>query len=114
MRKKTERLDMEDRRIFAFLAVFLSIIGFTIALIAKKNDDYVMYYAKQSLMVFVLMVIIKVFSFVILLLPVIGEIIYYAAWILVAMIWLIGSFYALSGERKPLPIIGSYAESLRF
>lgn len=114
MRKKIERWDQDDARIFAFIAVFLSIIGFIIAILGKKNDDYVMYYAKQSLVVFILMVIIKVFSFVILLLPVIGHVIYYASWILIGIIWIIGSMYALSGEKKPLPIIGDYAESLRF
>jgi len=114
MRKKTTRWDEDDARIFAFLAVFLSIIGFIIALLGKKNDLYVMYYAKQSLILFMLIVIIKVFSFVILLFPIIGQIMYYASWTLVTMLWIIGSLYALSGEKKPIPLIGNYAESLRF
>ena len=114
MNKKAYNFDKDDARIFAFIAVFLSIIGFIISLVAKKNDDYVMYYAKQSLVVFMMMVVVKVCSYLILLIPIIGVIIYYASWTLIGLIWIVGSFYALSGEKKPLPIIGEYAESLRF
>ena len=34
----------DDSTIYAFLATILSIIGFIIAIIAKKDDKYVMYY----------------------------------------------------------------------
>ena len=33
--------------------MFLSIIGFLIALITKKDDKYVMFYAKESLVLFI-------------------------------------------------------------
>ena len=36
----------DDRKLFAFLAAFLSIVGFVIAVVTKKDDRYVMFYAK--------------------------------------------------------------------
>jgi hypothetical protein len=34
----------DDSTIYAFLATILSIVGFIIAIIAKRDDKYVMYY----------------------------------------------------------------------
>ena len=46
-----------NSKIFAFLAIFLGIIGFLIVLIAKKDDAYAMFYAKQSLILFIFSII---------------------------------------------------------
>ena len=110
-----DRWDEDDARIFGFLAVFLSVVGIVIALIGKKNDSYVMYYIKQSTALFIFMAIIKIFSFTFTFLPALFEnVIYYSAWILVVIIWVVGSLFALSGEMRPFPLIGRYADSLRF
>ncbi len=96
---------------FAFLAVFLGIIGFLIALLAKKDDKYVMYYAKQSLVLFIAYVIAG-FIFAI---PIIGRFILGPILMLVLFVlWIIGIVNAFSGEMKPLPIIGKYGENFNF
>jgi len=60
MAKNTQFLKNKDdeRKVFAFLAVLLSIVGFIIALLVKKDDKYVMFYAKESLVIFISMLIV--------------------------------------------------------
>ena len=50
---KYKKSEQRDSKLFAFLAVLLSVVGFIIALIAKKDNKYVIFYAKQSLILFV-------------------------------------------------------------
>ncbi len=108
-RKKSEK---DERKLFAFLATFLSIIGFIIALIAKKDDEYVMYYAKQSLVIFVIGAIAGIIGTVFKIIPTIGDIINASLVILVFIIWLLSWIYALSGKEKEIPIVSGWAEKL--
>jgi len=72
MAKKQVKKKTDDKIVYAFLATFLSIIGFVVALVTKKDDEYVMYYAKQSLVVFLFAVIAWVVNQVVLFIPIIG------------------------------------------
>jgi len=115
MAKQKKRLDKssnDDRKLFAFLATFLSIIGFIIALVAKKEDKYVMFYAKQSLVVFIVAVIGSIISSLFMHILFIGWIIATAINIIVALLWIISWIYALSGEEKEVPIVGVYARKI--
>mgnify|MGYP001202021315 CR=1 FL=1 len=56
------RLSDGDRKLFAFLASFFTIVGFIVALILWKNDKYVMHYAKHGLILFIAQVVIVVLS----------------------------------------------------
>lgn len=114
--KKVVRVSGKDdnKILFAFLVAFLSIIGFVIALIVKRDDEYVMFYAKQSLVVFIFSVIIGILAKIFLFLPVIGIIINAAVGIVTFVLWLLSWIYALSGEEKEVPIVGRYARRFRF
>ena len=61
----------DDAKLFAFLATFLSIVGFVIALLVKKDNKYVMFYAKQSLIIFIVFMVAMVVGWI----PFIGNII---------------------------------------
>ncbi|MBD3313769.1 hypothetical protein GF345_04975 [Candidatus Woesearchaeota archaeon] len=97
-----------DQKLWAFLAVFLSIIGFIIALLVKKDDKYVMYYAKQSLIIFIASVVVSV----------VGSIVPFIGWfivlpigsLIVFVLWIMGLIYSVSGEMKPVPLIGKYGD----
>lgn len=115
--KQTTKTD--DSKLFAFLAVFLGIIGFVIALLAKKEDKYVMYYAKQSLVltifgfgiwivyaVLATIITLVTFGFGIFLVAPVGMIL----WLAFLVLWVIGWIYALSGEMKYIPFIGKFAD----
>lgn len=104
----------DDRILFAFLATFLSIIGFVIALIAKRDDKYVVFYAKQSLVIFIIGAVAGLLGNLLLILPLIGRIIQVALGIIVFILWLLSWIYALSGKEKEIPIVGEWAEKFRF
>ena len=103
----------DDKILFAFLAAFLSIIGFIIALIAKRDDKYVMFYAKQSLIVFIVAVILGIAVKILIFIPIIGVIINIAATIIITILWLLSWVYALSGKEKQVPVVGGYAKSIK-
>ncbi|MBS3075107.1 hypothetical protein J4429_01475 [Candidatus Pacearchaeota archaeon] len=116
-KKETEKKvqknnNSDDKIIFAFLAAFLSIIGFLIALILKKDDKYVIFYAKQSLVIFVIGAIAGILGNAIKFLPIIGTIIYGALFILIFIAWFLSWIYALSGKEKTIPIIRYWAEKI--
>ncbi|HLC78483.1 MAG TPA: DUF4870 domain-containing protein [Candidatus Nanoarchaeia archaeon] len=105
MAKKKE----DDTKIYAFLATFLSIVGFVIALMAKKENKYVMFYAKQSLIIFIVYVIAVAVEMLPLIGSILGPIIYLAT----LVFWIFSWVYALSGNMKKVPFIGNYAEKLK-
>ena len=110
--KTKTRLDKEcNSKLFAFLATFLSIVGFIIALIAKRDDKYVMHYAKQSLVVFITSLLVGVVGWVFLYsgLAMIVQSVLRVLWLI---LWLFSWIYALSGKEKVVPVIGKYAEKI--
>ena len=101
-----------DKIVFAFLATFLSIIGFVIALIVKPKNKYVMFYAKQSLVIFVIGTISGIILNFIFWISLMGGLISFALKILIFIIWLLSWIYALSGEKKNIPIVSYWAEKI--
>jgi uncharacterized membrane protein len=100
---------VQDDRFWGFLAIFLGIIGFLIVLITKRNSEYAMYYAKQSLVLFIVGICIGVVAIV----PILGWIIAFVGWPIMLVLWIIGLVRALSGEMKPIPIVGKYADKIK-
>jgi uncharacterized membrane protein len=112
-KKNLGSLGKDDKIVFAFLAAFLSIIGFIIALIAKKDDKYVMFYAKQSLVVFIVAVIVQIINEIVAFIPIIGTTINVVLSIFVVILWLTSWIYALSNKEKEVPVIGKYARKIK-
>jgi uncharacterized membrane protein len=111
--KKVQKINnSEDKIMFAFLAAFLSIIGFLLALIIKRDDKYVMFYAKQSLVIFVIGAIAGIIANAIKFIPIIGTIIYGALFILIFIAWFLSWIYAISGKEKTIPIISYWTEKI--
>ncbi|MBT4936200.1 hypothetical protein HOL21_00995 [Candidatus Woesearchaeota archaeon] len=101
--------DVEEGKVFAFLGIFLTIIGFFIVLLAKKDNKYAMFYAKQGLVLFIAYVIVAVLGMI----PFIGWfIIWPVGYLLLLIFWIIGIVYSLSGEEKDIPIIGGFAKKI--
>ena len=92
IRIKDSKSLKNEKILYAFLGAFLTIIGFIIALAIKRDDEYVMYYAKHGLILFIGWIIAMLFS----LIPVLGILI----WIFVITLWVITWIYSLSGEQK--------------
>ena len=109
--KRVKKGKQSDSKLFAFLAVLLSVVGFIIALLAKKDDKYVMYYAKQSLILFLTGIIVKILS-VLLIMTIIGIIAVPILWIMYIIIWIIALINAISGKQKETPLVGHYAKKI--
>ncbi len=95
-----------DKIIFAWLATFFTIIGFLIAILLKRDDKYVMFYAKQGLILFIGEIIIWLLS------GIFGWL-KYLFWIFWAIIWAMAWINAFSGEEKNTFIIGSLAGKIK-
>ncbi len=102
----------DDTKAYAFLATFLSIIGFIIAILTKKDDKYVMHYAKQSLVLFIAWVIVGIVSALLNLIPVVGGIISWILHALMVILWILSWVYALSGEKKYVPVVGTFGDKI--
>ncbi len=109
---KKEVKKNDDPKVYAFLATFLSIIGFVIALLTKKDDKYVMFYAKQSLVIFIAYIVAWIASMILIFIPIVGWIIMMVMYLGLLVLWLLSWIYALSGEEKEVPMIGQYASKI--
>jgi uncharacterized membrane protein len=104
----------DDRKTFAFLATFLSIVGFIIALVTKKDDRYVMFYAKQSLVVFIVAIIGGIINSVLWWIPILGWALATVINIGLVVLWIFSWVYSLSGQEKETPLIGQFAKHFNF
>jgi uncharacterized membrane protein len=103
----------DEKKLYAFLGIFLTVIGFIIALVAKKDDKYVMFYAKQGLVLFFGWIIAGFATIVFWIVPLIGNFISSLIYLLVFVLWIIGIIYSLSGEMKNIPMVGDIAEKIK-
>lgn len=109
--------DVEDGKIYAFLAYLLTIVGFIIVMLTKKDNKFAMYHAKQGLVLFIAAVVVSVLGTVLgfIGLPFIGFGFGWIAGILnlgLFILWIIGMVNALSGQEKPLPVLGEFAKKI--
>jgi uncharacterized membrane protein len=110
IKKQTKK--EQDKTLYAFIATFLSIIGFIITVITKRDDKYVMFYAKQSLVIFIACIIAAILGNILVWIPILGWIIYVGLYGLVTILWIVSWIFALSGEKKDVPIIGDFAKRI--
>ena len=99
-----------DSKLFAFLAYFLGLIGVLIVILAKKEDKFAMYHAKQALV----LLIVSIAASVVNVIPVLGQIVSGLVFLAVFIFWIMGIINALGGQQKELPFIGKYAEKFNF
>ena len=105
----SKKQEETDRKLFAFLATFLTIIGFIIALLVKRDDDYVMFYAKQGLVLFIIQIIAHVASW----LPLIGWLASTILWFFFLIVWVLAWINAISGEKRDTWLISNYAKKIK-
>jgi uncharacterized membrane protein len=104
--------NMDDSKLFAFLGVFLTVIGFIIVYFGKKKDKYAMYYAKQGLVLFIAWIVCAVAGWMVGWMPIVGGIIEGVLMAIMVVLWIIGIIYSLSGKEKEIPIIGPFAKKI--
>ncbi len=96
----------DDRKLFAFLSTFFTIIGVLLVIILDKRDDYIRFYAKQGIVLFIFWLIVAILGNI----PFFG----WALWILFIVVWVMSWINALSGEKRSTFLIGDLAEKIKF
>jgi len=115
---KIQKYSKEESRLFAFLGVFLTFIGYIVIRLIRSEDDYAMFYAKQGLILgvgFIFVWIVSMFiEFTIGKVPFIGIIISslvsFGLNVILLVLWIIGLVYSLSGEKKYVPVVSQIME----
>lgn len=105
--------EVEEGKIYAFLGVFLTIIGFVIVLLTKKENKYAVYYGKQGLVLGIAWIIVWVVSIILAFIPFLGWLLMVLLYLCMFILWIVGIVYSLSGEMKPIPVIGHFAEKFK-
>ncbi|MCX6719585.1 MAG: hypothetical protein NTV36_00525 [Candidatus Staskawiczbacteria bacterium] len=90
----------------------LAYVAFFIPFFTKEKDDpFVKYHVKQSLVLFILSMIVSIFVSIV---PVFELIIGPILDIFLLVLFFIGIANAYKGLEKPLPIIGDFADNFKF
>lgn len=98
----------DDAKLWAFLGVFLTIIGFLIVVLTRKEDQYAMYYAKHGLVIFVGGLLLRLVEIV----PLVGWYIYVIGGVVLLILWVMAFIAALSGEKKRFFVLTDLAEKI--
>ena len=111
----------DEGKVFAIIAYLLGIIGFLIVLLAKKDNKFAMYHAKQALVLCVAAIagyiVVMIVSLILVFIPAIGPILSTLLWlalvIVVIYMVVLGIINAVNLKETPLPYIGEYAEKIK-
>jgi uncharacterized membrane protein len=107
----------------AFLAYLLSIFGWLYVFLFRREDEFAVYHAKQSMVLTIAAigapVVWAVAAWVVAWIPLIGPVIAAALFALVLLayvalgaIWIVGMVNALQAKMKPVPIVGTWARRI--
>jgi uncharacterized membrane protein len=95
----------DNSKLMAIVAYF---IFFLPLLTEYKDNDFVKYHVKQGIMVLLVGIGIGVVSSI----PFLGWVIAPLAMMALLVLWVMGILNASQGQKKPLPLVGKYAEEL--
>ena len=102
-----------ESKLFAFIATFFTLLGFLIAIVAKRKDKYVMHYAKNGLVIFLLFFVIRIFDWTFGIIPFYGSTITFFMSTGVVILWLASWIYALSGDKSNIIIVSDIAKAIK-
>ena len=94
------------------LTAVLSYLGilFLVPLLARKDNAFAQFHAKQGLVLFIAEVATMMIAWI----PFIGWFVGFIAWIIWIVLSIIGIMNVLGGKQVPLPIIGKLAQKFKF
>ena len=79
-----------------------------------KKNSLARFHAKQGLVLLLAGVIIGAVRILLLWIPFIGKLIVWIVGVVFLVLWIFGIVNSATGQEKPLPIIGGFAEKLEF
>ncbi len=96
------------------MAIIAYIIFFIPLLTDAKKDPFVKFHVKQGLIIFIGWFVIGIIGYILSFIPFVGWMISRLLNVLLFVLMIVGIMNAAKGERKPLPIIGKFAEKFKF
>jgi uncharacterized membrane protein len=107
-KRKSKQEEMRNRKFIAFIASFFTIVGFLIALIFKRDDDYIMHYAGHGLVLFIYQIVIYYLRFI----PFVERPIPLLTMLWIVL-WVITWVNALSGKKKGTILVEELAKFIK-
>lgn len=98
---------MDENKIYAAIS-YLWIL-FLIPMMLKKNSDFVMYHAKQGMVLFIASLFVTFLSWI----PFLGWFLGMILGLVIGILALLGILNALSGEKWEMPFLGYYAKKIK-
>lgn len=98
--------EVEEGKAWAAIG-YLGIL-FLVPLLAKKDNAFALYHAKQGMVLFIAYIIVSFLAAI----PFVGWVVGVVIYLLLFILFIIGLMNALSGKKKPLPVIGQYGERI--
>jgi uncharacterized membrane protein len=92
------------------MAAIAYVLFFVPLLTDSKDDPFVKFHVKQSILLVILSIIVSIFNSIIGRIPFIGWLIGLILGLGVFALWVIGIMNALNGKMTPVPVVGQYAE----
>jgi len=92
----------------AFLGAFFVIVGYIIFYFVDNKNKYVMYYAKQGLVIGILGVVISILKVI----PVIGGFLFNIGGLFFFILWIVSWINALSNKKRPILILGDVSKKI--
>ncbi|MGV8169426.1 MAG: hypothetical protein ACP5N3_05205 [Candidatus Nanoarchaeia archaeon] len=106
---------VDDGKACAVLSYLLVGIVWFFADKKMKKNTYAKFHVKQSIIFFILLIIVNIgVSLVSLLSKPFGEIVGYIVYAVMFLLWVIAVIFALSGDEKELPVFGRFARVFEF
>lgn len=100
--------EVEEGIVWAIIG-YLGIL-FLVPLLAKKDNKFALYHAKQGLVLFIAEIVIWIAAVILAFIPIIGWLVALVLWILLLVMFIMGIVNAATGKYKALPVIGGIAE----
>jgi len=108
MADETMDKDVEEGKGLAWLS-YLWLL-FLVPLLAKKDNKFCKFHAKQGIVLFITYVIFVIINVI----PLIGQIICGLGYLACLILAIMGIFQSLGGKYWKMPVLGGFAEKLNF
>ena len=102
-----------DGKTIAIISYF-TWIGWIIAFVMYNSNksQLAAYHLRQSLALMILSVVVYIIQIMLIFIPFLGWPVAILLWICLGVLWILGLVAAVNGEEKPMPVIGSSAQSI--
>lgn len=98
---------LDSNSLYAVLSYIWILV--LIPILMKKDNEFVMFHARQGLILFIVEIGVGIFSIV----PVFGPVIYTIGMLACAVVALVAIVQVLMGNKWEIPLIGEWARKLR-